>query len=83
MSAKERSYHFSLGNSSDGPVGFCARITATSKKEAVERLKEALPEDISVDLDSAAGGKLGVGYIQVYINPDAITAKDIDEVDDE
>jgi hypothetical protein len=70
-----KSYHFSLGNSSAGPVGFCARIRATSKKKALELLYEVLPTDVGVDpYDNG-----GVEYIRVYFNDDAITVKDIDE----
>lgn len=39
-----KSYHFSLGNSAQGPVGYCARILATSKKAAIARLRKLLPE---------------------------------------
>lgn len=39
-----KSYHFDCGNSTNGPVGMCARVQATSKKEAVTILNEALPE---------------------------------------
>lgn len=31
------------------PIGFCARVKANSKAEAVSKLREAIPEDINVD----------------------------------
>ncbi len=73
----KQSYHFSLGNSSTGPVGFCARIIASSKEEAVRLMKATMPEEHMVVeyLDE-------VDYFQVYFNPAAISEKDIDEVDD-
>ena len=37
-----KSYHFDLGNSSDGPIGFCARVFADSKEQALEQLLKGL-----------------------------------------
>ena len=71
-----QSYHFCLGNSTVGPVGYCARVDATSKEEAVELLKARLPDSVMVS-DS-----FGDEYIEVYLNIEAITKSDIDEVDD-
>ena len=71
-----KSYHFCLGNSTEGPVGYCARVDATSKEEAVELLKARLPNSVLVS-DS-----FGDEYIEVYLNIEAITKSDIDEVDD-
>ncbi len=73
----KQAYHFSLGNSSDGPVGFCARIIASSKEEAVRLTKETMPDEHMVVeyLDE-------VDYFQVYFNPAAVSEKDIDEVSD-
>ncbi len=73
----KKSYHFSLGNSSTGPVGFCARIIASSKDEAVRLMKETMPEEHMVVeyLDE-------VDYFRVYFNPAAVSEKDIDEVSD-
>ena len=73
--SKLKSYHFSAGDSSKGAIGICARITATSKKEAVALLKQALPEEERI----RPYNDTGVDYINVYINESAITAKDIDE----
>ena len=78
---KVQSYHFSLGNSNEGPVGYCARVDATSEEEAVELLKARLPESV---MAQGSGGNeyLGNEYIEVYLNIEAITTSDIDEVDD-
>ncbi len=75
--AKRRAYHFSLGNSSTGPVGFCARIIASSKEEAVRLMRETMSEEYMVVeyLDE-------VVYFQVYFNRSAVSEKDIDEVND-
>ncbi len=70
-----RSYHFDLGNSNDGPIGFCAVVEAHSPEEALRKLREALPDFIEVknveDDD--------IEYLNVYFNPDAVTTKDIDD----
>jgi hypothetical protein len=76
------SYHFSLGNSTDGPVGFCARVTANSKEEALEMLKRFLPNVFECDNPYVCLPAEG-DYITVYFNQDAITVDDIDEVQDE
>lgn len=76
----EKHYHFCLGNSTHGPIGFCAEIRAISSTQAVERLKEALPESMSVQLDPESRRKLGAVYIEVYLNPEAVTEGDITEI---
>ena len=73
---KVKSYHFCLGNSTEGPVGCCARVNATSEEEAVELLMAKLPDSVMVQ------GYGGSEYIEVYLNNEAITKADIDEVDD-
>ena len=77
--AKHKQFHFSAGNSSKGPIGFCAVILAKSKADALARLKRVMPDSLKVhplgdDEDNAA-----VVYIQIYINDSKITVKDIDE----
>ena len=81
LMSEQKSYHFDLGNSSTGPIGFCACVTADSPKQALAALKDALPNDLQL---SMAWGDVarGVEYMTVYINPDAITVDDIDEVND-
>ena len=46
--SKPQSYHFDLGNSTDGPIGFCARVTADSPEDALAALKDALPENLQL-----------------------------------
>lgn len=78
--AKLRRFHFSFGNSYPGPVGYCATIFATSKRNAVRKLKAALPgESMVLENDEEAG----VDYIQAYFNPEAVTEQAIDEVMDD
>ena len=78
---EQKSYHFDLGNSTDGPIGFCARVTADSPEEALAALKDALPDDIQLSMSWADVAR-GVEYMTVYLNPSAITVDDIDEVND-
>ena len=72
---KLKEYHFDLGDSTKGPVGFCAGVRAKSKRQAVKILRDNLLSEIEV---RAGDGR--VTYIDVYLNPDAITTKDIDSV---
>ncbi len=76
--AKLKSFLISAGNSSVGAIGFCARVKARSKKEAIEIAKEQLPdclEDLhkEFDLDDE------IEYFNVYVNTDALTVKDIED----
>lgn len=77
-----RSYHFSGGNSTTGPVGFCARVRAHSKKEACEILASAMPEEeyqtgIAVNDDEGR-----IEYFNFYLNSGAVKPRMIDEVED-
>lgn len=84
--AKLKSYHFSLGQSRPGPIGYCARVIARSEKRAIEILKAALPDEVKVvddlsdDVERVDGE--GIEYIRVYLNDEAITKADIDEVNE-
>ena len=68
------SYHFSLGNSSIGPIGFCARIEASTPEEAVKRLKELIFEQTADTVDVIDTEN---EYVQVYFNLRVITTEDI------
>ncbi len=74
-----KSYHFDLGDSNRGPVGFSARVVADSKKEALAILRDALPEMEEV---GHYGGPDEIEYIQVYFNPANISIRDIDDWDE-
>jgi hypothetical protein len=74
------SFHFSLGNSTSGPIGFCAQVAANTRGEAAAKLRRAVQQSTG-----AAGEVLirsagpNIEYLAVYFNPDAIRASDIDE----
>jgi len=71
-------YHFSLGDSRDGPVGFCAAVYAENPTRAVEKLQASLPEEQVVEpLESDEDGE--VEYIASYFNPFKVSEADIDE----
>ena len=76
-------YHFDLGDSNNGPVGFCAVIQAGSKERALAILQMALPEDgVDVEYRDSNGNKVPeLEYIRVYFNPKHVTVKDIDDED--
>lgn len=75
-------YHFDLGNSTYGPIGFCARVVAKSKRAALAKLIDRLPESVLVrplwNDDWCYKGE----YIEIYINPKVITTDDIDDFED-
>ena len=73
-------FHFSFGDSSKGPVGYCAAIEAETPEQAVELLKKQMPEQWEVNGNPDEEGHHELDYIEVYFNTDAITVKDIDEV---
>lgn len=77
-----KSFHFELGNSSDGPVGFCARIKAEDEEEAVAILRDAI-EELNRELASPTDLGDNVEYLEVYFNPAKITVADIDEENEE
>jgi hypothetical protein len=73
-----KSYHFDLGNSNTGPIGFSARVNAGSMDEALAILQEALPNELPAD-----GLPKDIEYLNVYFNGEAITLKDIDMIGDD
>lgn len=83
-------YHFSFGNSNDGPIGYCAAVYADSPQEAVGILKTELEELRAQDgaMISDYGefrgtGEKGISYVQAYLNEEKVTVDDIDDVEEE
>lgn len=52
-----RSYHFNVGDSTQGPLGLCARVDATSSLSALAELREVL--DNRRELDVISGERRG------------------------
>lgn len=76
-----KEYHFSFGDSNSGPVGYCAGIRASSKAEAVKRLRKHLlvyTAGAPVELRHARPGE----YVTAYFNEGYVNEDDIDEVCD-
>lgn len=78
MPQTKQAYHFDIGNSTSGLLGLCAVIRATSPREALEILKANLPEEVMI-----SGETEDVGYIQVYLNDQAIQESDVTEISEE
>ncbi len=75
-----KDYHFSLGNTNKGAVGFCAVVRSTSKAKAVEILRSSIPEDYETYMEeNDETGSLE--YVTFYTNTNRITVKDIDDVE--
>ena len=83
MPKKLKSYHFDVGDSTDGPIGFCARVRAASKNEAVGILKDVVGANCDIELtrNLISSQASQIEYMNVYLNADALSAADIDEVD--
>ena len=77
-----KSYHFDCGNSSRGPIGFCARIRAESQDEALGILKDALPQEMDVSPVGDRDLSAHVEYIQIYLSSENIRTRHIDEWED-
>jgi len=73
----KKSYHFSRGNSTSGPVGYCARVEAENAQDAIAKLKTVLEE---LDYTSGELWSSGDQYLQVYFGDDPISEEDIDEI---
>lgn len=81
-----QAFHFDIGNSNTGPIGFCARVLAEDEAGAVRVLKaalEAIESEHAVfdDLhdDPATAPVPGLEYIRVYFNAEQITPEMIDD----
>jgi hypothetical protein len=82
------SYHFDLGNSTDGPIGMCARITAKDEVTALNILRNCLEDNLQygdvIEIKLSHGQReAGVEYVCVYISPDNINVTDINESETE
>ena len=67
------SWHFDLGNSDEGPIGYCARVWAETPEKAVGFLQASLPHEWEV-----MRGGIAIEYLAVYPNADAISTDNID-----
>lgn len=72
-----RDYHFSLGDSNSGAVGFCVVVQARSREQALSILKNNLPETIESPVFFRDTRIL---HFNVYLNPQNIKIQDIDQI---
>ncbi len=78
------SYHFDLGNSTDGPIGFCARVKADSREEALDLLRQAMPDEVELkSFCSDDESKPAIEYLNVYLNAENVKLTDIDDEDED
>ena len=79
------SYHFDCGNSTEGPIGLCASVTADTPEEALTQLQNFLAacQEVSLTKHAAVDDAPGLNYCNVYIEGENITLAHIDEEDDE
>jgi hypothetical protein len=75
-------YHFNCGDSTHGPVGFCARIRAYSREEALEILRNVLDDEQRVWPCGDPDDNARVEYIRVYFGTENLTIDHIDEIDE-
>lgn len=78
-----KSYHFDCGNSTAGPIGFCARVTALDKQRAVELLRTYLRntnEEWTIH-QSMTPEQEGVENLIVYFNTEYVIGSQVDIVD--
>lgn len=79
------SFHFDCGNSTQGAVGICARVTAGSREEALELLREFLAAADEIALKRTVGfpGDEDIEYCNIYISPENVSVDDIDDKEPE
>lgn len=77
-------YHFSMGNSTHGPVGMTAQILTNSKRNAVKRLVDILEDltgpdgEIELEHDGLREGE----YITIFVNTENVVHNLIDEYEE-
>lgn len=76
---KTKEYTFQIGDSTSGPVGITAVVVAASEEDALDRLRELLPEYPSTSLGL---GDPSNEYVNVYINAGAISLRDCEGADE-
>jgi len=80
---KKHLFHFSVGNSTSGPIGMCCSISAATREAALNRLKRLMPGECEVSLtriDCGRDAEEPGEYVRVYFNTRNIYTRDIDEI---
>lgn len=72
------SFLFSAGNSSEGPIGICARVKAETPEGALKLLQDALYESAYPEIEISLHDEGGpVEYVNIYLNPERLKVEDI------
>jgi hypothetical protein len=69
-------FKFDVGNSNEGPIGYCATIRASTPEEALATLQDLLPEELDLSISDDYDPAI---YARVYINHWGVTIDDITE----
>lgn len=62
-----KSYHFDVGDSNIGPIGYCARVFARNPEEALAVIRDLLPVEIN-NLQKELGHLPALDYLDVFFN---------------
>ncbi len=73
-----KTYHFSCGNTMDGPLGLCAEIMAESEEDALSRLRSVLADSLGSCGELTVRNGDSLGYVNIYVNPSYVRKRDID-----
>jgi hypothetical protein len=77
---KPQSFHFSVGSSDSGPIGWCSRVIAFTPAEAVAVMRNIIEERGQAYM--VVENEDSIEYFQVYLNPEVLTEDDIDDSED-
>ena len=72
-------FHVDAGNSNKGACGFCLEVEAANAQEALDHLKEVLPECF----EERIGEERVIGPVRIYLSAHNLTLDDIEEWEDD
>ena len=74
-----------VGDSNQGPIGMVVRLEASSTSEAIQIMRDALKLAAGhlgqVSLSVPCPFRESIDYVNIYVNPDAITEADVFDED--
>lgn len=72
-----RKYHFSVGNSTSGPVGAAGIVWATAHAQAVDAVRGMVPDEIDLSRRIVEPDLIHVQYLNVYFNGMSIKPEEV------
>lgn len=78
-------FHFDVGNSHKGPIGFCASIVAVNRDDATALLNQhlaAMDHEAVLFQQNTMPNVPTIEYVAVYFNNAGVTAENIHETED-